>query len=787
MFRNYLLTAVRNIRRNLGYTFLNVFGLTLGVAACLLVFLVVKNELTYDRYHKQADRTYRVTMNALDFNPSVSFVVTKTIRTNFPQLEHVGQFWAQNEGLFAIGANKFTEKDFGFADQEFINIFDYDWLRGNSQNALTEPNSIVLTESVAKKYFGSDDAMGKVIRFDNEHDMKVTGIVRDLPGNTHLPFRFLISFSTVRSQDEIAKAHFYQISGGYAYIVLPENFSAQQMQSQMPAFIRKNFGDDIAKEAKLIIQPLSEIHFDQRYLNNSFSPTTSKETYYALGAVAVLIIIMASVNFVNLATAQAVKRAREVGVRKVLGAVRGQLIRQFLSETTVLVLLSVLTGLLLTYLVLPWVNTAVGLRLSYTELLRPNILLLIGALTVAVILMAGLYPAFVQSAFVPVKTLKAGAVTTIRGLTLRKSLVVLQFAITQILIIGTLVVALQMDFFKNRDLGFNKDAVVNVFLFDRKTQEFFLEKMRAIPAIKDMSLSSAPPAYNHNFRPFRAEELGITKDDVTEIKFIDEHYLDMFGMKMLAGEKIMKKAKDDTTIKVVVNEALIHKLGVQDPQKALGLQIRVGGEKSIIQGVVANFQSESKHKAIRPCVLRYFPNGFYMASMRLQSADLKETITKIQNVWQPLYPDNLFNYQFTDERIAALYQQEEKVYTAFRIFAGIAILIGCLGLYGLIAFAAAQRTKEMGVRKVLGASVSSIVGLFVKESTLLVVIAFLIAAPIGYYAMDSWLQNFAYKIDLGIPVFAISILVSFAIAFFTIAQQAIKAGLTNPVKSLKGE
>jgi len=787
MIKNYFNIAWRSISRYKSYSLINILGLALGIASCLLIFLVVRNELSYDRYHKKAGRTYRVTLHALDFNPSVSMAIVPALRSDFPQLENVSQFWFQQEGLVEVGGNRYNEKAFAFADDQFLKTFDYQWIAGDPNSALSEPNTIVLTESIARKYFGRKEAMGELIKIRNEVDLKVTGLIRDLPGNTHLPFNFLVSFETIKKDMDVANRHFYSINGGFTYIVLPDNYPVENLQKQMPAFIEKNWGKEIAAEAELPLQPLTDIHFDQRYLYSPVSPTTSRDTYYALGAVALLIIVIACINFINLATAQAMRRAKEVGVRKVLGAKRPQLIRKFLGETTLLVMLAVILGVLCTFLFLPQLSRLLDIKIDTSLLVDPSVLLLTVSLTLGVILLAGLYPAFVQSAFAPMKTLKNTTGISFKGLTLRKSLVVVQFAISQILIVGTLVVALQMDFFKNQDLGFNKEAVISFSMPDQSKREVLREKLNNMSSVKDISFSSGAPIYNNSFAPFSSVELGVPKDDVTEVKYIDERYIDMFQMKMLAGEKITKTNEGDTTVNIVINETLMHKLGIPDPKQAIGKHIKQAGRYSTIMGVVQDFQSESKHKLRRACVLVYNPRIFFMASIRLQPQQMRQSIAQIGKEWSALFPNDLFDYEFLDDHIAAFYKQEEKVYTAFKLFSSIAILIGCLGLYGLIAFAAAQRTKEVCIRKVLGASMFNIVSLFAKESAVLIAIAFVIAAPVAYYVMHSWLENFAYQVSFGVKVFLVGITVSFVIAAITIAYQAIKAAIANPVKSLRTE
>jgi len=792
MLKNYFKIAWRNLTKHKSYSIINGLGLTLGIASCLIIFLVVKYELGYDRFNSKADRIYRVTLNAIDFNPNVSMAVVPAMRNDFPELEEVSQAWYHEMGLVKIGNKKFQEKAILFADKYFPSVFDYSWIEGDPATALADPNSIVLTESYVHKYFPGKEPMGQFIYLNNEYDLKVTGVIKDLPGNTHLPFNLLVSFETVRKQREQkgAMSNFYWISSGsFAYIVTPKHYDVSKIQRRIHWFIEKNWGKEIADGARLPLQPLIDIHFDPRYLNNTISYTTSRETYYVLTAVAVLIIIIACINFINLATAQAIQRAKEVGVRKVLGSTRRQLIFQFLSETSLMVAGALTLGLFLSYLLLPQLAKWLDIKLSTSGLADPDVAAVIFSSALFIVLLAGLYPSFVQSAFKPIESLKSKAQLSFKGLTLRKSLVVTQFAISQIMIVGTLVVAYQMDFFQNRNLGFNKDAVISFNIPDQNKTEVLREQLMKTPGVRQTSFSSGAPVFNNNFAPFVSPEHGVTKDDVTELKFIDESYIDMFQMQLLAGDKIRRnnKSESDTVYDVLVNETLVHKLGIQDPQKAIGSHINVNNDYCTITGVVKDFQSESKHKKIRPCVLLYRTDNFYTASVKLALPHMNGTIGAIDKSWSALFPQEVFDYEFLDDHIAAWYRQEQKEYTAFKLFAIVAILIGCLGLYGLIAFATAQRAKEVGIRKVLGASLSSILLLFSREFVVLIAIAFLIAAPIAYYFMNNWLHGFAYQITIGPQIFAVAILTSFVIAGGTIAYQTIKAAVVNPVKSLRAE
>jgi len=785
MYKNYVIIAFRNIRRNWSYTFLNISGLTLGIASCLILFLVVRNELTFDNYSK-ADRIYRVTLNAIDFNSNVALAVAPKMRVDFPELEQVSQVMYSQEVMMKIGTNRFKEKDFAFADEHLPQIFDFQWVSGDPKTALKEPNSIVLTESIAKKYYGNADPMGQVINVENQFNAKVTGVIKDLPPNRSVPLQILMSFETIRNQVKDQMNNFWNIGGGYfTFILLPQNYSIQRVEARIPEFLHKNW-DLNPKEVRLPLQPLKNIHFDQRYINNVITPT-SKDTYYALFGVALLIIITACINFVNLATAQAIKRAKEVGVRKVLGANRGQLIGQFLGETAILVVFSLVLGITLASLFLSGSDSWLNIKLDPAQLAQPVVIAYITGVAITVILIAGLYPAFVQSAFQPIDSLKDQGVKFVKGFTLRKGLVVAQFAISQILIVGTIIVANQMNFFENQDLGFKKEAVISFFIPDNAKQNVLHQQLINNSGVEQVTFSNGAPSYNNAFNSFTAPKFGITKDGISELKFVDENYIDMFGMKMQAGQKVAKKSPKDSSITAVANETMIHEMGITDPNKAVGEQVFFDKTAVTIMGVVQDFQSESKHKKRRACVLAYVPNRFFMASVKIRPGNINQTIDKIGKSWTALFPDNLFEYKFLDDHIASFYVQEQKEYTAFKVFSGIAIIIGCLGLYGLIMFAAAQRTKEVGIRKVLGAPIMSIIGLFSKEFVVLIVIAFVIAAPAGYWIMNSWLDNYAYHISIGPGIFVIAIAASFAIAAITIAYQTIKTARVNPVKSLRSE
>lgn len=781
MLKHYFRIATRSMARYKSYTAINIFGLGLGLVSCILIFLIVRNELSYDQYHRQADRTYRITSLGLDYNPSVSFAVAPAIRNDFPELEHISQYYYWQESMIEIGHERRIIKDIGAADSEFAKIFDLEWLAGDPKSALAVPNTIVLTKSTAKQYFGDKNPVGEIIRMDNNWDLKITGVIKDLPSNTHLTFKSLVSWETFHDKT----TNFWSIQGGYLYITLPEGLSARSIEGRLPAFIKKNWGEEIEKEGKLLLQPLTDIHYDQRYINQTSMPR-SKKSIYGLAAVGLFILVIACINFVNIATAFAVKRAKEVGIRKVIGAKPIQIIKSALLEIVLQVLLALTLALGSLLLFMPHTERVFGIRIPSNQLFQVDVvvgLLLISLLT---ILISGLYPAVIQSRFNQLQILKSPFSTAVkRSSTLKKGLIGIQFLVTQLLIMSTFIVAKQMDFFLNKDIGFDKESIITFGV--GKNPEGLRQLLSAQPGVKDFSFASAAPAYNMRYMPFSAPHLGMKEVDVTEAKVVDENYLSMFKIEMLAGLPIAKKATQDSIQKIVVNKTFITRLGIGDPNDALGEQVIVGDRRAEIQGVVADFQSESKHKKIRACFLYYDPEGFHQASVKLQSENIRETIAAINKEWSILNPESLFNYEFLDNKVARLYEREQTLYSTFKAFTIIAIIISCVGLLGLVSLMAVQRVKEIGVRKVLGASVQNIVALFLKDFVILILIAFVIAVPIAWYAMHSWLQEFAYQINIVPLHFIAALLTTLFVAGITVFVRSVIAATNNPIKAIKEE
>ncbi|GGC40016.1 ABC transporter permease [Parapedobacter defluvii] len=779
MFKHYFRIAMRSMVRYKSYAAINIFGLALGLASCILIFLIVRNELSFDQYHRNARKTYRVTSLGLDYNPSVSFAIAPALKKDFPELEHVSQYYYWRESMIEINQERYLLKDIGAADNEFAKIFDLEWLAGDPNSALEPPNTIVLTESTAKQYFGDQNPIGQTIRMDNDWELKVTGLIKDLPSNTHLTFKSLVSWATFHDET----TNYWSIQGGYLYVTLPDNISARNIEQKLPSFIKKNWGEEVGKEGKLLLQPLTDIHYDQRYLNQTSMPR-SKKSIYGLAAVGLFILVIACINFVNMATAFAIKRSKDVGIRKVIGAKPIQIIKSALSEIALQVIIALALALGGLLLFVPYTERFLGTRVIPTQLLQTDVVIGLLAISLFAIMISGLYPALVQARFNQLQILKSSFSIAVKGNTaLKRGLISIQFLVTQLLIISTFIVAKQMDFFLNRDIGFDKESIIT---FDiGKNPEGLRQLLSRQPGVKDFCFASVAPAYNINYMPFSAPHLGMDEVDVTEMKAVDENYLPMFKIKMMAGLPIIKSATPDSILKIVVNETFITRLGIRHPEDALGERVTVGDRRAEIQGVVADFQSESKHKKIRACFLYYNPERFRQASMKLQSGNPKQTLASINKEWSALNPESLFNYEFLDNKIARLYEQEQTLYNTFKVFTVIALVISFIGLLGLVSLMAVQRVKEIGVRKVLGASVKNIVMLFLKDFVRLIFVAFAIAVPIAWYAMNSWLQEFAYQINITPIHFIVGLLVTLFVAGTTVFIRSFIAATNNPINAIK--
>ncbi len=798
MFKNYLTTTLRKLSRQKNYTVINVFGLALGMTCCVFIFLIIQYELRFDQFHGKRDRIYRIVTDE-KINDIISptmgtpIPMAEALRQDFPNLEKVTVAFGMYSGLFMVkGADqtvkRFQENDrAAFVEPEFFAIFDFLWIIGDPKS-LAEPNCVALAEDVAKKFFGNADPMGQTIRLDNQIDLKVTGIVKNFPVYTDFPFTVLISWKTFPQTGHNVQSWNGLDSNTNTYVLLPPNYSPNELQSKLAAFKNKYYPDvqDVNKRVHKL-QPLRQLHYDGRYGNYS-QRAISKATLLGLGLIGIFLLMTACINFINMATAQAINRAKEVGVRKVLGAFRSQLITQYLGETFIITLLGAALAIVLSELLLPKLNAELKLQMSFQPFNDLSVFSFLAVLVIAVSLLAGLYPAFVLSRFMPALALKSKInPSTGGGLLLRRGLVVFQFVISQMLIIGTIIVTLQMDYFHNKEMGFDKDAIVMVPLPENEANKLQTLRTQLLQHshIRNVTFGYASAASGNVWDTNLRHTLnGQEETFASDLKFADVNYIPTYNLKLVAGRNYVES---DTVSELVVNETFARKLGMA-PQDLVGKAFKLGRRPYLpIVGVVQDFHTRPLQEEIRPCLLATHRRTYQEASIKINTQNLKEALTHIEKTWSAAFPEFVYSYEFLDDRIAKFYEEEQKMSQLFRAFSAMAIFIGCIGLFGLISFMAAQRTKEIGVRKVLGASVFDILGLFSKEFATLITVAFVVAAPIAYVTMNHWLTNFAYRINIGVGVFLLTIIVTLIIAALTVGYRAAKAALANPVEALRYE
>ncbi|MGN6531902.1 MAG: ABC transporter permease [Ginsengibacter sp.] len=802
MFKNYFKIAFRNLIRHKAFSVINISGLAIGIASCLLLFTVVKYELSYDKFQPNYHEIYHVVTQdkfegGLTYNPGVPVPALEALRADFPQITTGSLFASYGSQVTVMNTNaaasdkKFIEATgFFFADPQFFQVFHYDWLAG-SPSVLEVPDNTVLTQKLAEKYFGDwKNAVGRFLKLDNKITVKVAGILKNPPANTDFPLGIVTSYKTAKANAETYtySDNWNTLSSNFeVFMLLPKNISEANINKQLLNFSKKNYV--VRNSVKTsFLQPLSDIHFDKRFPNFG-DHITSKSTLWTLLLIGLFIIVMACINFINLSTAQAVGRSKEIGIRKVLGSYRWQLFAQIIGETALIVIFSILLAVLVSTLCLPFIKHIASIQepLGFFNLQTITFLVGLGA---AVTLLAGTYPALILSGFRPVLALKNKITSaTVGGISIRRGLVITQFAISQILIIATIVAITQMSFIKNADLGFNQQAVI---LFNangdstmHSRQQPFKQKLLQLPGVVGVSFNSDVPSSDNgwftNFafdhRPDEKFQLGL--------KFADEDYFKTFGLQFLAGKPY---DKSDTIKDVVINETLVKQLGLKDPQDAIGKEIRLGGSRwNTIVGVVKDFKTSSLRDAIKPILLAERKEYYGVTAIKLNSSNIPKTKSAIESAWNQYFPEYAFTTAFMEENIKQFYQQEDQLELLYKIFAGIAIFISCLGLYGLVSFMAIQKTKEIGVRKVLGASIKNIIYLFSKEFTILILIGSVIAIPVAYFMMNQWLQNFTFRIKMSVGIFLIAILISIIIAWIAVGYKSIKAAVANPVKSLRSE
>lgn len=805
MIKNYLKVAARNLLRNKFYSLLNISGLAIGIACCLLIVLFVTDELSYDRYYENSGNTYRLTMagalngSAFDLavvGPSVG----QTLVNDFPEVLNSGRFRQRGAPFIRFGENVFKETKYVWADHSILDIFDIELVQGNPETALVEPKSLVMSETAAKKYFGNLDPVGQIVEFGSAKDYRVTGVYKDIPKNTHFDFDVMGSMVTL---DE-ARQPIWLSMNFQTYVVLKEDADIQKMAALFPDMLQKYVGPEIKQIMNLEweelvqngtslafgMQPVTDIHLKSD-LQGELDANSEISYVYIFSAIAFFILLIACINFMNLSTARSARRAKEVGIRKVLGSVKRQLINQFLAESILISAISFVLAIGLAYLALPYFNDLSGKVLTI-PFDQPLFLAAIFSGILIVGLLAGSYPAFFLSAFQPVKVLKGALSSGMKSGALRNVLVVVQFFTSIVLVIGTLVILDQLEFIQNKNLGFERDQVViinDAFLAGNNVNALKTE-MESFSEVKSASLSGfLPTPSNNNMNVFFK---GIVPSQDNQVLMsswvVDYEYLETMGMQLSDGRNFSRDFPTDST-GIIINEAAAKEFGFENPiGETIGTYADLQGNIQAMKvvGVVKDFHYQTLRDKIAPLSMQ-LGNSTGLLNLKVNTDDYSGLLKKIEDSWSSLAPNQPFATSFLDVRFERMYQAEQRLGKIFGVFAGLAILIACLGLFGLAAYTAENRIKEVGIRKVLGANVGQLVYLLSRDMGKLVLIAFIIGAPLAWYGMNNWLQGFEYRTSIGWTIFALTAIGALFIALATMSYQSLKAATSNPVKSLRTE
>ena len=799
MLGKYFKVAIRNLLRHKAYSAINILGLAVGMACCIVILLLVRHELSFDSFHNNADRIYRLnirmnfTGTAGDAGISAG-AAAPALAERYPEVVNYARIEYNAISFLAYYRGERTVIDETyFADQSFFEIFDFELIAGNRQTLLKEPFTAVITEETAQRIFGNADPLGKVIQQNGEKEYKVTGVLEDIPDNSHIKFNMLLS-NRERKDNPSGSIHKWQTFNFLTYILLDENADPKVIEAKLPEFVQQNFGPK-ADNIELHLQPLKEIHLHSTHILYELNWYKSDIKYvYIYSCIAVIVLLIACINFMNLSTARSASRAKEVGIRKVAGARRQQLIKQFIGESVLVALFALLLAIALIELTLPFLNVFFENTLSFNAFTDRSIPLVFIGIVLCVGLLAGSYPAFILSAFQPKETLKGFAGTGGKGAGLRKLLVVAQFAITIILVTCTGFISKQLHYIQNKNLGFNKEQVISVSInhenlrrsFDTIRQE--LLRNPTITGVTAASTCFSDKMIYVNF--FRIEGDAPDPKRLCAKIYVDYDFFSFYGIDLVEGRAFSREFPADTsgTGAYIINETMAGQLGWDTSVgKKLGRFDDNPDNMGTVIGVVKDFNYVTLHEKIGPLALSSSRAELRQISIRIRPENMQETLAFIESKLAEYDPEHPFEYTFLDEGFAQLYRTEQRMGKIVGVFTLLAIFVACLGLLGLISFAAERRTKEIGIRKVLGASVPQIVSMLSKEFLVLLLIATLIAWPVAWYAMDKWLQNFAYRIELDVWTFILAGVLALVIAAVIVSFQAVKAATANPVEALRYE
>jgi putative ABC transport system permease protein len=799
MLKNYLTIALRNLFRHKLNSVLNIIGLSIGLACALLIVVHVKEELSYDRGFSKADRIFRITNENIGDNVRHWAATAPPLGTlmaqDMPEIEQVARFHRPYPDMvlsYAPGTGnprRFEEKNVFFADQAVIDVFDLKFIQGNPKTALQDVNTIVLTEATARKYFGEENPINKILQDDiSNGTFTVSGVVKDFPFATHLQFDFLVSMATRYAYQDKEELNSRGWASFYNYLQLKSPESKKAVEGKMPEFMAKFYQptgetrEQILTTRQLHLQPLTDIHLHSR-LEKEMAPNSDITYVYIFSVAAFLILLLAAVNFINISTAQAFGRLKEIGVRKVVGAGRGQLIRQFIGESLLLTLIATTLAIVLFAIALPFYNELAGKNIRMEQLYTlPNISFVI-LLTLLTGLISGGYPAWFVASFHPITSLKGKKNTGWQFSLVRKGLVTFQFVVSVCMIFSTVIIYQQLQYFHSKDVGFDKDQLVAVKMYGKMYEKIgaIMKELGENPAVSNFAMVSTLPGDRFSTDMFTPLN---DPDKAVQIRhmWVNANFLPTFNIELKEGSNFSNLPLTKTAY--ILNEAAAQMLNNESP---VGSKFVSRGDTSEIVGIVKDFHFASLHTAVEPLVIVHKPFWTNYLLVNIQGGQLPATLQSLEKTFNALSPGSLFTYTFLDEKLNRLYESENRMSRIFQIFAGFAILISCLGLFGLSSYATQLRTKEVGIRKVLGATVPGVVLLLSKDLLKLVLLAMLLAWPLAYWAASRWLENFAYQIEISWQVFAISGMLAFAISLLTVSYQAIKAALLNPVKSLRND
>ena len=794
MINYYVKTAWRKLVNSKGYSFLNIAGLSLGIFGSIVIFQFIKYHLSTDTYHQNFKNVYRVVMDlhldeGLEHEKGSPFILHETLKNDFSTVDNTAYIGQQEMTINISTSNKlpgkYLEKESAaFINREYFKIFDYQWLAG-SPSLLNMPNTAVLTEKYAKKYFGDENPINRIVNINSKQDVKIIGLLKDIRGNTDLRTEVFISLPTMKTIMPDFGYDDWQwfTTSKETYISLKNNTSKEIFDSQFPAFSRKYYGDN-AKYYQFHLQKLSDVHF-----NLDYNGKIKRSTIVFFSLIGLLLIVIASINFINLSTAQSFKRFKEIGIRKTLGSSQPQLFWQFITEMGIVSVVSVILALFFALMVTPVVNNWLNVRITFNQFFDYKALVFVFVLILFITIAAGFYPSMIVARFNPLNALKGISKGIGEGVLLRKGLVIFQFSISFILVALSVLIVQQISFLKNKDIGSSKKLILHIKIPNTGNNSLTVLKNQLLqkPYVQNVSFSSNAPSSKAGWGGSIKFDNRDWEKFAARSRSADENYLDTYQIKLLKGKK---PVPSDTISEVLVNEKLIKELGLKNLEDALNKKLIIGdadNKTSNIVGVVSDFNNTDLYSGIEPTVIFSLKIRYKQAAIRLHTFDSKKTIREISKIWGAVYPDDVFEYSFYDEELARFYSREILTRGLIIFFASLSVFISCLGLFGLVSVAVTQRTKEIGVRKVLGASVSSIIALLSKSFLKLIIVAIAIAIPVAYYFMNKWLQDFAYRTNISWMVFVTTALIAIGIALLTISFQAIKAAIANPVKSLRTE